>query len=110
MRLEGGKAVRGAGWPGGEGVDAVESMIAAGAAPREVLNGEGACWATVVAAAGASAGPVPHSEGTAKTGAKAVSAAGKNLHGSDGDRRWRRQLLHKRRIPHKEQEVVNPYT
>ena len=38
---------------------------------------KGVGWATVVAAAGASAKPVPTSVGTAKTEAKAVSAAGK---------------------------------
>ena len=79
MRPEGGKAVGGAGSPDGEGVDAARSVIAAESAPREVLDGEGACWATVIAAAGASTEPMPPSEGAAKTEAKAVSASGKKI-------------------------------
>ena len=77
MRLEGGKAVGGAGSPCGEGADAAGSVIAAESAPCEMLDGKGACWATLVAAAGASAEPVPLPGGTAKTESKAVSAAGK---------------------------------
>ena len=77
MRPEGGKAVGGAGSPGGEGEDADGVVIAAESAPCEVLVGEGECWATAAAAAGASAEPVPPSEGKAKNEAKAVSAAGK---------------------------------
>ena len=52
--------------------------MAAESAPCEVLYGEGACWATAVAAAGASAEPVSPSECMSKTKAKAVSAAGNN--------------------------------
>ena len=78
MRPEGGKPAGGARSPGSEGTDAAGSVIAADSAPCEVLDGEGACWATVVAASDASADPVPPSEGTAKTEEKAVSAAGKN--------------------------------
>ena len=77
MRPEGGKAVGGAGSPCGEGADAAGSVISAESAPREVFDVKGACWATLVAAAGTSAQPVPPAEGTAKTKAKAVSAAGK---------------------------------
>ena len=76
MRPEGGKAVGGAGSPFGKGADAAGSVIVAESAPCEVLDGEGGCWTTLVAAAVASAEPVPPSEGTAKTEARAVSAAG----------------------------------
>ena len=47
---------------------------------------EGACWATAVAAAGTSAEPVPPSDGTAKTEAKAMSTAGKMIRSRDGNR------------------------
>ena len=46
MKPEGGEAVGGAGLPGGEGVYAAGSVIAAELAPCEVLVGGGACWAT----------------------------------------------------------------
>ena len=72
MRPQGGNAVVGAGSPGGERTDASESVMATELAPCE-----GACLATAIAAAGASAEPVPPSEGTPKNEAKAVSAAGK---------------------------------
>ena len=88
IRPEGGKAAVGAGSPCGEGADAAGSVIAAESAPCEVLDGQGACWATLVAAARASTEPVPPSEGTAKTKAKAMSAAGKILLGRDVNRRW----------------------
>ena len=77
MRPEGGKAVGDTGSPGGKGADAVGLVIAVELARCEVLVGEGACWATAVAAAGAPAEPAPPSEGTAKIRAKAVLAAGK---------------------------------
>ena len=77
MRPEGGKAVGGDGSPCGEGADAAGSVIAVESAPCNVLDEEGACRVTLVTAAGASADPVPPSEGTAKTEAKAASAAGK---------------------------------
>ena len=77
MRPEGGKAVGGAGSPCDEGTDATRSVISAESAPCEVLDVGGACWVTLFAAAGASAEPVPPPEGTVKTEAKAVSAAGK---------------------------------
>jgi len=64
---------------GGGGADAAGSVISAESGPCEVLVGGGACWAIDVAAAGASAGPVPSSEGTAKTEAKAVLAVGENF-------------------------------
>ena len=88
MRPEGGKAVGNAGWQGGKGADAAGSIITVESAPCGVLDGEGACWVAAVAAAEASAKPVPPSEGTAKTDARAASAAGKKIRGRDGDRRW----------------------
>ena len=88
MRIEGGKAVGGAGSSGGKGVDAAGSVIAAESAHCEVLDWEGACWATAVTAAGASAERVPPSEGTAKTNRKWCRLQETNLRGRDGDRRW----------------------
>ena len=76
MRSEDGFTVWGAGEPGEAGADAVEPVVSTESVPWvELLEGVG--WATVNAAAGASAEPVPTSEGTAKTEAKSVSAAGK---------------------------------
>ena len=77
MRPEGGKVVGGAGSPCGEGADVAEGVVAAESARCEVLDGEGACWAILVAATGVSAEAVPPPEGTAKTESKAVSAAAK---------------------------------
>ena len=88
MRHEDGKAVGDAGSPGAEGADASGSVIAVESAPCEVLVGEGACWATAVTVAGASADPVPPSKSTAKTEAKAVLREEKKIRGWDGDRRW----------------------
>ena len=76
MRSEDGFTVWGAGEPGEAGADAVGPVVSTESAPCvELLEGVG--WATVVAAAGASAEPVPTSVGTAKTEAKSLSAAGK---------------------------------
>ena len=86
MRPDGG--VGGVGSPDSEETDAAGSVIAVELAPYKVPVRKGVCWATAVAAAGASADPVPRSEGTAKTEAKAASAAGKIIHGRGGDRRW----------------------
>ena len=77
MRPEGGKAVEGAGSPCGAGAGAAGPVISAESAPCEVLDVGGECGATLVAAVGASAEPVPPPEGTVKTEEKAVSAAGK---------------------------------
>lgn len=51
LRPEGGKAVGGAGLPGGKGAGAAEiyRSIAAESAPCEVLVREGACWVITVA-------------------------------------------------------------
>ena len=78
IRPECSEAVGGAALPSVEGADVARSMIAVESAPCEVLVGEGACWATVVAAVGASAEPASPSESTAKNEAKSVSAAGKD--------------------------------
>ena len=64
--------------PSGEGADATGSVISAESAPCGMLDVSGARWATLVAVAGDSAEPVPPPEGTAKTEAKSVSAAGTN--------------------------------
>ena len=106
MRSEGVKAVGGAGSPGGERVDAAGSVIAA-----ESARCEGARWVTALAAAGASAEPVPPLEGTAQTEAKTVSAAGKKY-----PRPGRRSTVvtvedtQATRSPKKIREVVNPHT
>ena len=85
MRPEGGKGVGDAGSPCGEGADAAGSVISAESASCEVLDMGGACWATVVKAAGASAEPVPPPEDTE---AKAVPRKEKFFHGRDGNHRW----------------------
>ena len=76
MRPEGGKIFRGAGLSGDEWADAVGFVITAESCPCKVLVGRGACWATIVAAAGASAEPWSPPGGTTKTEAKAALAAG----------------------------------
>ena len=63
--------------PGEAGADTVGPVIATESVPYVELLEKGVGWATIVAAAGASAGPVPPSLGTAKNEAKAVPAAGK---------------------------------
>ena len=77
MRSEDGFAVGGAGEPGEKGTDTVGPVVSTESVSCVELLEKGVGWATVVAAAGASAKPVPTSVGTAKTEAKAVSAAGK---------------------------------
>ena len=74
--------------PSGEGADTAGSVIAAESAPCEVLDEEGACRATLLAAAGASAEPVPPSEGTEKPKRKECWRQEKIIHGRDGNRRW----------------------
>ena len=69
-RLEGGKAIGGAGSHYGEGADAAGSVFSAESAPCEVLDVGEAFWATLVAAAGA------------------VGGRKKIIHGRDGNRRW----------------------
>ena len=70
MRPEGGRIVRDTGLSGGGGTDADGSMIMAESSPSKALVERGARWATVVAAAGASAEPELPAEGTTKTEAK----------------------------------------
>ena len=77
MRSEGGFAVGDAGEPSETGADTVGPVVSTESVPCVELLEKGAGWATVVAVAGASAEPVPTSLGTAKTEAKALSAAGR---------------------------------
>ena len=77
MRSEGGFAVGGAGEPGETGADTVGPVVTTESVPCVELLEKGVGWATVVAAAGASAEPVLTSVITAKTEAKALSAPGK---------------------------------
>ena len=66
MRSENGSTVGGVGKPGEARADAVGHVVSTESVPRVgLLDGVG--WATAVAAAGASAEPVPTSLGTAKT-------------------------------------------
>ena len=91
MRSEDGFTVGGAGEPGVAGADAVGPVVSTESVPCVGLL-EGVGWATAVAAAGASAEPVPTSVGTAKTEAKSLSA--KPARGRGSDRRWRRMQKH----------------
>ena len=76
MRSEDGFTVWGSGEPGEAEADAVGPVDSTESVPCiELLEGVGG--ATVVAAVGASAEPVPTSVGSAKTEAKTLSAAGK---------------------------------
>ena len=77
MRSEDGFAVGGVGEPGETGAETIGPAVSMEWVACVELLEEGVDWATVVAAAGASAEPVPTSVGMAKTGAKALSAAGK---------------------------------
>ena len=69
MRSEDGFTVGGAGEPGKAGADAVGPVVSTESVPCVGLL-EGVGWATAVAAAGASAEPVPTSVGTANTEAR----------------------------------------
>ena len=77
MWSKGGFAVGGAGESGETGADTVGPVVKTESVPCVERLEIGVGWAAVVAAAWASAEPVPTSVGTAKTVAKAVSAAGK---------------------------------
>ena len=77
MLSEGGFAVGGAGESGETGADTVGPAATTKWVPCVELLERGVGWATVLAAAGASAEPMPASVGTAKTEAKAVSVAGR---------------------------------
>ena len=108
IRSEDGFTVGGTGEPGGAGADAVGPVVSTESVPCVGLV-EGLGWATAVGAAGVSAEPVPITVGTAKTGAKSLSAAGKARPRPGHDRRWRRMQNHERRISPKKQKVVNPH-
>ena len=69
MRSEDGFTVGGAGEPGEGGADAVGPVVSGKSVPCVGIF-EGVGWATGVAAAGASAEPVPTSVGTANTEAR----------------------------------------
>ena len=77
MRFEGGFTVGGAREPGDAAADTVRSVVTTESDPCVALLEKWVRWATIVAAAGASAESVPISVGTAKTEAKAVSAVSK---------------------------------
>ena len=76
MRFEDSLTVWGAGEPGKAEADAVGPVVSTESVPCVELL-EGVSCATVVAAVGASAEPVPTSAGTSKTEAKSLSAAAK---------------------------------
>ena len=102
MRPEDGFAVGGGGEPGEGEADADGPMVSTESAPCVELLEKRVGWATVVAAARASAELVPTSVGTAKNGAEAMSAVGRARR--DSDRRWRRKHKHERRNSPKEQK------
>ena len=77
MRSEDVFAVGGAGEPGETGADTVGPVVSMESVPCVELLEKGVGWATVVAAAGASAEPAPTSVGTDKTETKSLSAASK---------------------------------
>ena len=103
MRSEDGFTVGGAEEPGEAGADTVGPVVSTESVTCVGLL-EGVGWATAVAAAGASAEPVPPSVGTAKTEAKSLSAAGEARPQPGSDRRWRRIQKYERRISPKEQK------
>ena len=76
MRSKGGVVDEGAGVPIEAKTDTVGPVVAAESVSCVELLVRGVGWATDVAAARASLGPVPHSMGTAKTEPKTVSVAG----------------------------------
>ena len=93
MRSEDGFAAGGTGEPGETGADTFGPVFLTESAPYVELLEKEVGSATVVAAAGASAEPVPTSVGTAKTEEKALSAEGKTrrcggtaIDGGDGGR------------------------
>ena len=87
MRSEDGFTVGVAREPREAGADAVGAVVSTETFPCVGLL-EGVRWATAVAAAGASAEPVPTSVGTAKTEANRCGLQAKSGRGRDSDRRW----------------------
>ena len=108
MRSQDGFTVGGIGEPGKAGVDAVGPVVSTESVPCVGLL-EGVGWATAVAAAGASAEPVPTSVGTAKTQRIVVGcrqsppAAGAAIDGGDGCRNTSDES------PRRSRMVVNPH-
>ena len=93
---------RGAGEPSETGADAVGPVVSTESVSCVGLL-EGVGWETSVAAAGASAEPVPTSVGAAKTEANRCRQQAKPARGRGRDRRWRRLQKHERRTSPKEQ-------
>ena len=87
MQSEDGFTAGGAGELGEAGADAVRPLVSTLSVPC-VGPREGVGWATAVAAAGASAEPVPTSVGTAKTEANRCRLQAKSARGRGSDRRW----------------------
>ena len=87
MRSEDGFTVGGAEEPGEAGADTVGPVVSTESVTCVGLL-EGVGWATAVAAAGASAEPVPTSVGTAKTEANRCRLRGKPARGRGSNRRW----------------------
>ena len=109
MPFEDGFAVGGAGESGEKGVNTVGPVVSKVSVACVELLEKGVGWETVVAAAGASAEPVPTSVGTAKTEAKSVIGNRKNppgtaIAGGDGGRNTSDGT------PRRSRKVVNPHT
>ena len=111
MRPEGGKTVRGDGLPGEERADAAGPVITAESSPCGKLARRGACWATVVGAAGASVEPLSLPIGQTTTEAKAVLAVGGKTKQArtaiDGDGGSR---CTSDESPRRSRKVVDPHT
>ena len=103
MWFQHGFTVGGAGEPGEAGADAVGPVVSTESVPWVGLL-EGVSWGTDVAAAGASAEPVPTSVGTAKIEGNCCRLQSKPARGRGSDRRCRRMHRHERRISPKEQK------
>ena len=86
-RSNDGFTVGGIGEQGEAGADAVGPVDSTASVPWVGLL-EGVGWATAVAAAGASAEPVPTSVGTAETEANRCRLQENSARGRGSDRRW----------------------
>ena len=86
MRPKSDRAVGGAGSSGGEGADAVGSVIEVESAPCDVLVWEIACWTTAVAAAGLLPSPCYPQTAKQTSKRKRCRRLEKGLRGRDGDR------------------------
>ena len=95
MPSEDGFTVGGDGVPCEAGTDTVGPVGSTESVPCVGLL-EGVGWATAVAAAGASAEPVPTSVGTAKTEANRCRLQANPARDRGSDRRWRRMQKHER--------------